>query len=86
MTDYSRWQKLSLKQALAARRVVMLTGPRQCGKTTLARKLVSSSTAYRTLDDIVAREAAENDPHLFVDYAPPQVERSLLTKFRKYLT
>jgi uncharacterized protein len=70
MSDYPRWQKSSLEQALASRRVVMLTGPRQCGKTTLARKLVSGSTAYRTLDDVAARQAAENDPHLFVDYAP----------------
>lgn len=70
MTDYPRWQQSSLEQALASRRVVMLTGPRQCGKTTLARKLVSDGTAYRTLDDVAARQAAENDPHLFVDYAP----------------
>lgn len=70
MIDYPRWQKSNLQQALASRRVVMLTGPRQCGKTTLARKLVSDSTAYRTLDDVAVRQAAESDPHLFVDYAP----------------
>lgn len=70
MTDYQRWQKLTLEQALASRRVVMLTGPRQCGKTTLARKLISDKADYRTLDDVAVKQAAENDPHLFVDYSP----------------
>ena len=70
MSDYSRWQESGLEQALATRRVVMLTGPRQCGKTTLARKFVSENVAYRTLDDVAARQAAETDPHLFVDYVP----------------
>lgn len=70
MLNYSRWQEVRLKEALETRRVVMLTGPRQCGKTTLARKLISNQTAYRTLDDSGARQAAETDPHLFVDYTP----------------
>jgi predicted AAA+ superfamily ATPase len=70
MADYPRWQKSVLRQALASRRVVMLTGPRQCGKTTLARTLVSGGASYRTLDDAAARQAAESDPHLFVDAAP----------------
>lgn len=70
MTDYPRWQKSNLEQALTSRRAVVLTGPRQCGKTTLARKLVSGRNAYRTLDDLAVRQAAENDPHLFVEFAP----------------
>lgn len=70
MNDYPRWQQIRLRKALGSRRVVMLTGPRQCGKTTLARKLISEQTAYRTLDDAGARQAAENDPHLFVEFAP----------------
>ena len=70
MADYPRWQKAGLEQALASSRVVMLTGPRQCGKTTLARSFVKPGTVYRTLDDVAARQAAEADPHLFVDYAP----------------
>ena len=67
MAAYRRWQKPSLDEALASRRVVMLTGARQCGKTTLARTLVSDSVSYRTLDDQAVRQAAESDPHLFVD-------------------
>ena len=44
----------------------MLTGPRQCGKTTLARNLVSEDVLYRTLDDETIRQAAETDPKSFV--------------------
>ena len=68
MTDYIRWQKSSLEEALASLRVVMLTGARQCGKTTLAKTLVDDSVSYRTLDDRTMRQAAENDPHLFVEH------------------
>lgn len=46
----------------------MLTGARQCGKITLTRTLVSDNAPYRTLDDQAMRQAAESDPHLFVDY------------------
>lgn len=70
MTDYPRHQEVHLRDALETRRVVMLTGPRQCGKTTLARKLACQRTIYRTLDDAAVRAAAESDPHLFVDYVP----------------
>ncbi len=72
MNDYQRWQKNSLEQALISRRAVVLTGPRQCGKTTLARKFVSNRNAYRTLDDLAVRQSAENDPHLFVEFAPSE--------------
>jgi predicted AAA+ superfamily ATPase len=42
----------SLKKALSRSRVVVLTGPRQCGKTTLARQLLSeTSVNYFDLED-----------------------------------
>lgn len=65
--DYPRWQKQALNEALNTRRVVLLTGPRQCGKTTLARQLVSGTVEYRTLDDPTLRQAAENDPQGFAE-------------------
>ncbi len=71
MTDYARWQSSILKERLETRRVVMLTGARQCGKTTLARTLIAgSNVAYRTLDDAMTRQAAESDPVLFADSVP----------------
>jgi len=63
---YRRWQKATIKQLLLERRVLLLSGPRQCGKTTLARELESDETEYRTLDDGTLREAAENDPQGFI--------------------
>jgi hypothetical protein len=61
-------------EALADSPVVLLHGPRQCGKTTLA-KLVGARKgyAYITFDDDVAREGAESDPAGFVDRLPPRV-------------
>jgi len=41
--------------------VVMVTGPRQCGKTTLVRDLVVGNREFITLDDD-ALLAARNDP------------------------
>jgi predicted AAA+ superfamily ATPase len=51
---------------MSERRVLMISGPRQSGKTTLARELESDQTEYRTLDDGTLREAAENDPQGFI--------------------
>jgi len=63
---YPRWQKTTIQQMMSERRVLLLTGPRQCGKTTLARELESDQTEYCTLDDGTLREAAENDPQGFI--------------------
>src|ERR1035437_9602301 len=65
--DYPRWQRQALNEELRPRRVILLTGPRQCGKTTLARQLVSKTVEYRTLDDPTLRQAAENDPQGFAE-------------------
>lgn len=48
-------------------RVILVTGPRQVGKTTLLRMLEDSNRTYITLDDLNRRDAAQNDPGLFLD-------------------
>ncbi len=54
-------------QALDAFRVVMIHGPRQSGKTTLARLVTElQDGAYTTMDDDATREAALNDPMTFL--------------------
>jgi len=53
-------------EMMLERRVLLLSGPRQSGKTTLARELESDQTEYRTLDDGTLRTAAENDPQGFI--------------------
>lgn len=56
--------------------VVLLTGPRQVGKTTMLKKLAEAEGAsreYVTLDDITEREMAKNDPKLFLQLHKPPV-------------
>lgn len=65
-TNYPRWQTEIVEQALKTRRVLVLAGPRQCGKTTLAQGLSSPKTIYRSLDDDALMEAAQADPREFV--------------------
>ena len=43
--------------------VVILTGPRQVGKTTMLQKLMQGSERnYATLDDLNERALAQSDP------------------------
>jgi predicted AAA+ superfamily ATPase len=52
---------------------VLLHGPRQSGKTTLARHVSSEDRKYFSFDDSALREAAVFDPVGFVDRLPPRV-------------
>lgn len=53
--------------------VLLITGPRQIGKTTLL-KMCDSKRNYVTLDDLEARTMAQNDPGLFMQtYKPPVI-------------
>lgn len=52
--------------------VLLLTGPRQVGKTTLLRRMAGKARRYVTLDDPAARALAQTDPELFLQrFAPP---------------
>jgi len=69
MADYLyRWQYQTIMTAMKERRVLLLTGPRQCGKTTLVKQLPAENTEYRTLDDVTLKEIAEADPANFVEH------------------
>jgi len=65
---YSRWQENTIEDALKSRRVLLLSGARQCGKTTLAKQIATKDTIYRTLDDLAMRQLAINDPQGFVKH------------------
>lgn len=54
---------LSLSQEYAA---LLITGPRQVGKTTVLRQLMKQDREYVTLDDLEERSIARNDPALFL--------------------
>ena len=47
-------------------KVLLLTGPRQVGKTTLLRSLSGTERSYVTLDDLDTRVLAEKDPASFI--------------------
>jgi len=52
--------------------VLLLTGPRQVGKTTLLRHLAEDARRYVSLDNPVLRDLANDDPALFLQrYEPP---------------
>ncbi len=45
---------------------ILLTGPRQVGKTTVLQRLMASDRNYVTLDDLEERRLAKEDPALFL--------------------
>ena len=51
---------------------LLVTGPRQSGKTTLLQHLSAADRRYVSLDDPTLRELAQQDPRDFLErYAPP---------------
>jgi predicted AAA+ superfamily ATPase len=55
-----------LRDHLSDTRVVLLAGPRQAGKTTLAKKVAKPNAPFLTLDDPTMLDAAKRDPVAFV--------------------
>ncbi len=54
--------------------VLLITGPRQVGKTTLLQKLASPDRKYVTLDNPTFREIANHEPELFLQrFSPPVI-------------
>jgi predicted AAA+ superfamily ATPase len=67
--DFQFFERFSTERvaiALTDTPVVMLIGPRQCGKTTLVRQFVDKEREYVALDDDTVLEAARRDPAGFI--------------------
>ena len=62
-------------QTLAnTRKVVMITGARQIGKSTFVKEMKEKNRTYVTLDDLSLRELAKSDPKLFLmNYKGPVI-------------
>ena len=69
---YPRFIQGRLHEALEDSPVVLIQGPRQCGKTTLAQTACASH-AYFSFDDDAIREGAIADPIGFVANLPERV-------------
>jgi hypothetical protein len=78
---FPRYAEARLLEALGDSPVVLIHGPRQCGKTTLAR-LVGERLGYEyvSFDDDVARGSAQADPAGFVADLP---ERAILDEVQR---
>lgn len=68
-----RTMEATLARASASFSVVMITGPRQIGKTTLLQRCSEPNRRYVTLDDLNERSLAKNDPELFFKRNPPPI-------------
>lgn len=69
---YPRWIEKRIDDEMADTRVVLLAGPRQAGKTTLAKKVAAKQSTFLSLDDPTVLSAARQDPVGFIrglDYA-----------------
>jgi uncharacterized protein len=84
MTDvplHPRFVQARLAEALADTPVVLIHGPRQCGKTTLARMIgEAKGYTYFSFDDDVALAGAQADPVGFVGDLP---DRAILDEVQR---
>lgn len=53
--------------------VIILTGPRQVGKTTVLKDIAAADRGYVTLDDLTERNLAKTDPRMFLELHPAPV-------------
>lgn len=66
--EYIRWAKTLVEKALSTRRVVIISGERQAGKTTLTKQALPKDAVYRTLDDTMLLSIAKTSPADFVKH------------------
>ena len=76
MEYISRHMEARIIELSCSYSAILLTGPRQAGKTTMLRKLAEKEKIgrrYVTLDDLAERDMAKNDPALFLQLHQPPV-------------
>ncbi|MDR0547061.1 MAG: ATP-binding protein [Dysgonamonadaceae bacterium] len=70
----NRTLKTTIERVSNNFRVILLTGMRQVGKTTLLKMLSEQERTYLTLDDTATLNLAKTDPYLFFKtYQPPML-------------
>jgi len=70
----NRTLKKTIEEVSKSFPVLLLTGPRQVGKTTLLEDISDGTRKYVTLDDLEQRQLAKTDPALFLQiHQPPLI-------------
>ena len=76
MAYISRHMESRILELSKSYSAILVTGPRQAGKTTMLRSLAEKENIgrkYVTLDDLAERDMAKNDPSLFLQLHRPPV-------------
>ena len=76
MEYISRHMEARILELSKSYSAILVTGPRQAGKTTMLRSLAEKENIgrnYVTLDDLTERDMAKNDPALFLQLHRPPV-------------
>mgnify|MGYP001267700064 CR=1 FL=1 len=68
-----RFLAVAIRKALRTFPAVVVTGPRQSGKTTLLRSLCAKTHRFVSLENPDLRLLAREDPKAFLDRFPPPV-------------
>lgn len=68
MKKITRWAQKIVEKALKTRRVIIISGARQVGKSTLTELAVPSTATFRTLDDTTLLPVAQQDPKGFLEH------------------
>ena len=63
---FKRQIEHAIKEAAGSYPIIALTGPRQSGKTTLAKEIFKKGYKYVNLEEIDNREYAKSDPRSFL--------------------
>ena len=67
--EFPRWQAEGIQNALKSRRVVVLAGGRQTGKTTLLNQVLTKDSILVSLDDDNLLTSAKEDPKGFIKHS-----------------
>lgn len=76
---YPRGTASRVQTAMSDTPVILVNGPRQCGKTTLVRSLLGAERPYFTLDDETTLASAKADPTGFVR----QIDTAILDEVQR---
>ncbi len=69
---FNRLIKDNIREALLDTPVVFLMGPRQSGKTTIAKAFIDENWIYYSLDDVEQLNFIKTDPVGFIRHLPPE--------------